>query len=97
MLWWTVAKLGAGGALVIGLFLAGNFYGPNARWRAVQEAKAQAINDAVDYQAEHDETALHSLDVELGAEAQHFKDATKGLPGCLLTQAQADAVNLVKD
>lgn len=95
--WWTAAKLGAGGALVIVLVLVGDFFGWHAHKLAHLEAVNQARNDAIDYQAEHDENSLHDQAVELSKETQEFKAATKDLPGCPVTQAQADALNLVKD
>lgn len=93
--WWV--NLGVGAAAVLGLLFLGDAYGFHAHRLAKLEAQNQARNDAVDYQAEHDEAALAAKDIADRAADRQFDAARRHVNQCVTDAAQTAVINLVRE
>lgn len=76
---------------------AGNAYGPNAL-RLNQIVSVAKIKNAELARMKRKELAdAQAEDERFKAEDTAFKEASSGVEACILTQVQADALNLIKD
>ncbi len=90
-------KLGIYGGIVFALLCVGNFYGPNALWRAHREAEDKARNAVLSDLAERETAAGTSEAAGHAAADKEFAEFSMGLGQCPLTPAQSAAVNLVRE
>jgi len=84
--------LGLGAALVLGLLWAGNFYGPNGRWRVNREAADKALNAVLTDLAEREDTVGIGVDTDLAALNKEFSGVKETLARCIIDASQASAL-----
>jgi hypothetical protein len=91
----------AGFGVVTAIFLAGmsvdHLYGLNAQWRANREAADAAKNEALTYLAEHEDALGNDEDMRFGEGDAAFRKASLTIEPCVLSGAQAQALNLIGD
>lgn len=89
----------AGFGVVAVIFLAGmgvdHLYGPNAKWRAMREARDQAVNEVLTAQAEDEDAIGNEEDARFGVEDAAFSKAKLTVEPCVLSDSQAQALNLI--
>jgi hypothetical protein len=89
----------AGFGVVAAIFLAGmgvdHLYGLNAQWRANREAADAAKNEALTYLAEHEDQIGNDEDAAFAQEDAAFAKAKLTIEPCVLSGAQAQALNLI--
>ncbi len=95
----SLTRLGIGAALgavlIASLFWAGNVWGPNARWKASRQAADAALNAVLTDQAEREDAEGLAEDNRFAKADADFEKLRPLLGACLLTSAQADALNAV--
>lgn len=90
-------KLGIYGGIVFALLCVGNFYGPNALWRAHRQAEDKARNAVLADLGKREDAAGTAEDASHAVADREFAALSKGLQQCLLAAQTAAALNVVRE